>query len=294
MNDETEASGVAESRRSSVARRYPMRRGLAPRVAGCAVAGPAVVRPDVRPDVAARVVSGQAVARWAVARRAVARPAVARWALDAPRGSTLVLVLALTSLVVACGFRPRGDVVSLSDPGSLFIDSDRDLSIEGELRASLRDRAFRVADNRDEADIVLRVAAERQSQRIVSVRSTGRVSEYELAHEVMLSISRPDVDTASAPVSAPRADRVQVKREYTYVESQVLGKENEASILRAELREELVRQIVLRTVASLARSTSAERVPAEPMPAEPSPEGALEGSDPVPDASGEDGALPAQ
>jgi len=174
------------------------------------------------------------------------------------RFRALAAMLLLTSLVVACGFRPRGEVISLSDPGSLFIDSDRNLSIEDELQASLRDRAFRIADNRDAADIVLRVAGERQTQRIVSVRSTGRVSEYELAHEVMLTISRPIVDTASASNSPPRADRVQVKREYTYDESQVLGKENEASILRAELRDELVRQIVLRTVASLVRSTAGD------------------------------------
>jgi outer membrane lipopolysaccharide assembly protein LptE/RlpB len=49
-------------------------------------------------------------------------------------------------------------------------------------------------------------------------------------------------------------NRVEVTREYTYDETEVLGKENEARILRAEMKSELVRQIVLRTIASLAPS----------------------------------------
>jgi len=52
------------------------------------------------------------------------------------------------------------------------------------------------------------------------------------------------------------ANEVQVIREYTYDETGVLGKDNEARILRDEMRDELVRQIVLRTIASLAPSVS--------------------------------------
>lgn len=162
-----------------------------------------------------------------------------------------------------CGFRPRGSVVALEDAGRLFLDADRGLSIEEPLRTALAERAFRLAANRDEADVVLRVTEESRTQRIVSVRSTGRVSEYELGHAVSVAIARNAADPAgpgsgTGPVAEPRADRVQVTREYTYDESQVLGKENEARILRGEMSEELVRQIVLRTVASFARSAEEE------------------------------------
>jgi len=44
---------------------------------------------------------------------------------------------------------------------------------------------------------------------------------------------------------------VEVIREYTNDTLGVLGKEQEAQILREEMREELVRQVVLRTVATL-------------------------------------------
>jgi len=209
---------------------------------------------------------------------------------DRVRAVTRALAFGAVFALTACGFQPRGSLVALDDPGRLFLDADRALSIEEELRSALLERAFTLAPNRDAADIVLRVTDELKTQRIVSVRSTGRVSEFELAHMVSVTISRvadpavrpaaepgapPDAATApdspvaptpdsfadgsadpalSTAVASRRADQVRVTREYTYDESQVLGKENEARILRGEMSEELVRQIVLRTVASLARS----------------------------------------
>ena len=108
---------------------------------------------------------------------------------------------------------------------------------------------------------MLRVTDERRTRRILSVRSTGRVSEFQLAHAVSVAIARSGEGSSPADAPAPvvpRADRVEVTREYTYDESQVLGKENEARILRGEMEDELVRQIVLRTVASLARTAAGE------------------------------------
>jgi len=161
-------------------------------------------------------------------------------------------------LLCACGFHPRGSLVAVDGAGRLYLDVDRELTIEEPLRAALIERAFALTTARDEAEIVLRVSDEVESQRIVSVRSTGRVSEFELAHAVRMSILRAaERETAATTVGSGRARppvrRLVVTREYTYDESQVLGKENEARILKNEMSEELVRQIVLRTVATLAR-----------------------------------------
>ena len=228
-------------------------------------------------------------------------------------GVLLGALLGASLALGACGFHPRGGLDALETPGRLYIDADRGLSIEEALRAALRERAFTLADDRDDADVVLRVADERENRRIVSVRSTGRVSEYQLAHSVRVGISRPLPPEAAAdaadvaagagaagaegsgapspdgsgvpalgtppapappvaatpPAAAPpaprRPDLVEVTRDYTYDESQVLGKENEARILRSEMSDELVRQIVLRTVASMARSVV-------PSPAPPAPQ----------------------
>jgi LPS-assembly lipoprotein len=176
------------------------------------------------------------------------------------RQALVRLVLALTLLCTflslsGCGFHPRGSVTKLTDLGSIYLDATRNLSIAESVREALVDAAFTLAPNRDEAGILLRLTGEEQNERVVSVNSTGRVSELELSHAVSMLIAET-VDGESTSESQGQAfNRVEVIREYTYDETGVLGKQNEARILRAEMEDELVRQIVLRTIARLAPSS---------------------------------------
>ncbi|MFK8076651.1 MAG: LPS assembly lipoprotein LptE [Granulosicoccus sp.] len=174
-------------------------------------------------------------------------------------GRVGILCFAL-SLVTACGFHPRGSVTRLSDLGSIYIDSSRNLTIADDIREALVDAAFTIAPNRDEADIMLRLTGEEQKERVVSVRSTGRVSELELSHAVDMLIAESIDGKEPVYAQSQSLNRVEVIREYTYDEKGVLGKENEARILRSEMKSELVRQIVLRTIASLAPSISSVTV----------------------------------
>ena len=125
-----------------------------------------------------------------------------------------------------------------------------------ELRKVLSDRSFAVVDNRDQANVLLRVTDERQSQRIVSVQKTGIVSEYELAHSVSMQVAQSQDLKPPAFDQAQATNRVEVVREYTFDQGGVLGKEDEAEILRTEMRRELALQIVLRTVATIASSAA--------------------------------------
>lgn len=144
----------------------------------------------------------------------------------------------------------------LTDMGSIYVDTERNLSISESVKTALSEAAFTLAPNRDVADTLLRLGDESENERVVSIKSNGRVSELELSHRVSMLIAE-SVD-GEPPSYQPDqvANQVQVTREYTYDETGVLGKENEARILRSEMRDELVRQIVLRTVASLAPSVS--------------------------------------
>lgn len=158
----------------------------------------------------------------------------------------------VVSLTAGCGFRPRGSVRELSDPGAIFIDVSRGVTLRGELQSALSQRAFRVAQNRDVADILLRISEERLNERIISIQSSGVVSEIELSHAVDMQLGeRQAPDEAPAYNTDQPANRVEVFREYTNDTLQVLGKQLEAQILREEMRQELVRQVVLRTVATL-------------------------------------------
>ena len=166
------------------------------------------------------------------------------------------LFFASLLILQSCGFAPRGSITELSDLGSIYVDAARDSSLTIDLQKALADRAFRIAPNRDAADIWLRLSGEQQVQRIVSLQSTGRVSEFELSHSVNMLIAQSEAGEQLRYEQNQSPNRVEVIREYTYDTRGVLGKENEARTLRVEMREELIRQIVLRAIASLGPSVA--------------------------------------
>jgi outer membrane lipopolysaccharide assembly protein LptE/RlpB len=88
------------------------------------------------------------------------------------------------------------------------------------------------------------------------VTSDGRISEIELAHAVDMLVAESMGAEAPAYQPGQVLNRVEVTREYTYDETNVLGKENEARILREEMKRDLVRQIILRSIANLAPSVA--------------------------------------
>lgn len=174
-----------------------------------------------------------------------------------PKGvARLLLVIASALAVSTCGFQPRGSVLQLTDMGSIYVDTERSLSISDAVRSALAEAAFTLAPNRDVADTLLRLGDEFEDVRVVSIRSDGRINELELSHRVSMLIAESIDGEPPFYEPAQAANQVEVRREYTYDENGVLGKENEAKILRDEIFEELVRQIVLRTIATLSRSVS--------------------------------------
>lgn len=163
------------------------------------------------------------------------------------------LVLATAQLCLAgCGFHLRGSRTRAADRGSVFVDADPDLSIIDEIMEALSDASFSLTTNRDAASILLRLTGESVVERVVSVTGNGRISELELIHSLNMSVAS-SVEGDSPVISANQNfNRVEVTREYTFDETGVLGKQNEARILREEMKQDLVRQIVLRSIASLA------------------------------------------
>ncbi len=162
------------------------------------------------------------------------------------------LVLATVQLyLTACGFHPRGSLTRAADRGSVFVDAETELSILEEVREALSDASFSITFNRDAASILLRLTDETEVQRVVSVTGNGRISELELIHSVRMGVASSIEGQAPVYSASQSFNRVEVTREYTYDETGVLGKQNEARILREEMKRDLVRQIVLRSIASL-------------------------------------------
>lgn len=161
------------------------------------------------------------------------------------------LLLLCLGFLASCGFTPRGSITQTTDIGTVYIDAGDKVPLARRLKAALADRSFTVSNDDKTANILIRLRNENQSQRIVSVESTGRVSEYELRHSVDMQIAQSYDGTPPQYDTTQRANTVSVIREYTYDETGVLGKADEAEILRSEMREELVNHLMLRLLASV-------------------------------------------
>lgn len=161
----------------------------------------------------------------------------------------LALLYLISAQLVACGFAPRGSASGKATIGVIFVDAAADVPLAPLVREKMKEQGLTVTADRDVANVLVRLTAENQGQRVLSVQSEGKVSEFELRHAVnLLVIKAPDGEFARySPGLSP--NRVSVRREYTFDDTGVLGKEDEASILKREMRDELARTLLLRIIA---------------------------------------------
>lgn len=172
--------------------------------------------------------------------------------------STLLLVAVL---VAACGFNIRGSGRQSGDQivGDVYLVESGPISVSVALRNALTAQQVRFVPKVDQADTVIILDNEKLSRRVASVSASGRVSEYELLHAIDLRVLRSsegfDVDEVEAGKLAKllmdeaEAQTVSVIRDYTYDETDVLAKDDEEQILREEMKQELLRHLVLRIFA---------------------------------------------
>ncbi len=147
------------------------------------------------------------------------------------------------ALLGACGFQLAGSgslppamqstyLVS-SEPYSDFYES---------LTEALRQRGLELVDSSAQAQATLRISEDTSGQRVLSVSARNIPREYEVFYAVTFSL-----ETGGGPLIID--EPLLARRNYTYDETQVLGKEREESILRRALAEDLARQVVRRIEA---------------------------------------------
>lgn len=180
------------------------------------------------------------------------------------RSLTGLLLVTLTTLLAACGFQLRG--TGSND----FALQELDLSARNaygetakDVRRALESSGVRVHSG---APYTLVLVRERENQRTASYTSAARSAEYELS-------SKLDYEIRSGNL-ALLSDSVEVQKVYAHDSNNLIGSDQEAQQLRAEMRREQVQQLLLRlqlqTPARLAelREQAQARAEAEAKAAE--------------------------
>lgn len=173
------------------------------------------------------------------------------------RSLTGLLLVMLTTLLGACGFQLRG--TGSND----FALQELDLKARNaygdtvkDVRRALESSGVRVHGG---APYQLVLVSEGQQQRTASYTSAARSAEFELTTSLAYEIRGNQLSLLS--------DQVETQKVYVHDSNNLAGTDQEAERVRAEMRRELVQQLVLRlqqlTPAQLAELQEAAQAKAD-------------------------------
>lgn len=146
--------------------------------------------------------------------------------------------IALCTLLAACGFHLRGQAKLPFD--TLYI-ANINTPFGNQLARAVRAGSnTRVADNAKEAQVTLQILAEIRERSILSLSGTGRIRELQIRYRVTFRLyDKENRDYISR-------GEVQLKRDLTYSDADVLGKEQEEALLYRDMQDDAVQQIMRR------------------------------------------------
>ena len=154
-----------------------------------------------------------------------------------------LLVIMLTLLVSACGFQLRGSATLPFT--SIYVEGGSpDLSVD--LRRAIHSSGTKIVDTAQVADGILQVTAESREKRILTLTSAGRVSEFQLVYRLGFKVQDP-----KGKIILANQD-IELKRDFTFNDSEILSKEAEESLLYRDMENDAVQQ-VLRRMSAIKR-----------------------------------------
>jgi LPS-assembly lipoprotein len=146
--------------------------------------------------------------------------------------------LALLLGIAACGFQLRG---SVNLPFETIYVPNATSGIALDIKRNLRSgTGTRVLDDAQGAEAQLQFTEETRRKEILSLNSAGRVSEFRLFYRVGFRVSDGKGGDFLSPVS------IQLFRDMTYDDSQVLAKEAEEQLLFRDMQSDMVQQVLRR------------------------------------------------
>jgi LPS-assembly lipoprotein len=150
---------------------------------------------------------------------------------------SLMLLLALS--LAACGFHLRGE--AKMPFSTIFIEAANSNSLLiGELRRLLVANHIQLVSKPDQADMVLNISLELPEKQILTLGGSGRVSEFQLRYRVSLRAYDQQQRVWLA------ADDLQLSRDFSYEDTQILAKEAEEAQLYQYMRSDMAQQIMRR------------------------------------------------
>ena len=139
-------------------------------------------------------------------------------------------------LVAGCGFHLRTWDLGTALQ-AVHIDADSTVDLDRELAQAIRSANVRLTTEAAEADVVVKLAEQRQNRRSASV-TAGRAAEYEMSLSIRFALESAsgEVLTAASELTSERVARLD--------RDNIVGSSEEQALLVREMRADLVDRIV--------------------------------------------------
>lgn len=165
------------------------------------------------------------------------------------RRRVLLLCLSGALLLSGCGFRLQGSASLPPGLERIHVATRDELSpFAVELFRGLERAGARRAPSAGEADAVVRVRTDRGGRRVLSVSARNTPQEFAIFYEVEFSIERAGQEVVPL-------QRLELTRNISFDERQLLAKDREEEILRDAMARDLA-DLVLRRLESLPHAQS--------------------------------------
>lgn len=184
-------------------------------------------------------VKARSVGEWPRAWRGVRTLLCFDSALGPGPSALVVAMLVIAMTLSGCGFKLRGQAALPFE--SIYIETGGFSLLGAELRRVIRTGSkTRIAERADDAEVILRIVAERQEKHVLSLSTAGKVREFELRYRLAYRL----LDRAANDIVPP--GEIELRRDLTYDDTQVLAKESEEALLYEDMKSDAVQQMLRR------------------------------------------------
>jgi LPS-assembly lipoprotein len=153
------------------------------------------------------------------------------------------LALTVTLLLAGCGFQLRGTADLPFE--TLYLPPANTPGIALDLKRNVQSGTHTtVVDDPKKAEAVLEFSQELRDRLILALSASGRVREYQLRYRVAFRV-HDGKGSEFVPTST-----LQLTRDITYADSDVLSKEAEEQLLYRDMQSDMVQQIMRRLAAA--------------------------------------------
>ncbi|MFO1408214.1 MAG: LPS assembly lipoprotein LptE [Steroidobacteraceae bacterium] len=155
-----------------------------------------------------------------------------------------ILLAAAAAAAAGCGFHLRGALELPANVRTVYVSASDELSpFVVQLKQELVAAGATLAVVPDGADATVRVTEDRTGRRVLSVNARNTPQEYQVYYVVGYSIDR-------GQAQAVPTQQLELFRDYSFSESDLLAKNREEDILREAIARDLA-VLVVRRLASL-------------------------------------------